>query len=65
MTATDIDAVNGDPIDFERACGGWLATTPERAPLRIGVTAATEDAARALLRETIDKWLRTLEGVAA
>jgi len=43
-----------------RECGGWLATAPKWAPLRIGVTGATEDEARDNFRRSLDEWVSTL-----
>ncbi len=49
------------PIVFDRECGGWLAVAPEQSPLRIGVTADTEQAARDLFDLVVAKWCETLE----
>lgn len=52
------------PQLIERACGGWLALAPREAPVRIGVTADDEGAAREALTAALKEWDRLL-GVAA
>jgi hypothetical protein len=48
------------PDLIRRACGGWLAVSPEGAILRIGVTAATEAEARDLFHQTAERWRQLL-----
>lgn len=39
-----------------RKCGGWLALSPTGFPLQIGVTAETEEGARASFAQTLARW---------
>lgn len=48
------------PKLIHRACGGWLAVSPDGACLRIGVTAETEDGARKRYQQTVARWMETL-----
>lgn len=49
------------PDVARRECGGWLATAPKWSPLKFGVTAATEDAAREAFRVSLWQWLTALD----
>lgn len=40
----------------ERRCGGWLAVSLADAPLKIGVTADTEDQAREAFAQAVREW---------
>ena len=44
------------PVIIKRDCGGWIATSPKRAILTIGVTGATEEDAREKFSEALKKW---------
>lgn len=44
-----------DPIVTERACGGWLAASPD-ASLRIAVLGQTEFEARERFRQSVERW---------
>jgi hypothetical protein len=48
------------PVLAERACGGWLATTPKGYRFSLGVTAETEGEAREAFRRTINRWTEIL-----
>lgn len=48
------------PRVVHRACGGWLAFSAPNSPLKIGVTAETEDAVRADYEEALAGWLALL-----
>jgi len=50
-----------EPQIVHRECGGWLATTPASAALRMGVTAVTEDEARAKFRQAVSRWAESLQ----
>lgn len=52
-----------EPRVMPRQCGGWLAVSPKWAPLRIGVTGATEREAREGFRYAVTAWSATLEPV--
>lgn len=43
-----------------RERGGWLALTGRTFPLRIGVTAETEQLAKDRLQRSVDEWGRNL-----
>lgn len=49
-----------EPQMIPRQCGGWLALSPPGARLRIGVTATTEEAARAGFRQALARWAESL-----
>jgi hypothetical protein len=49
-----------EPKILPRECGGWLAITPRWSPIRIGVTGATEAAARDRFRAALAKWAEAL-----
>lgn len=49
------------PEVIRREVGGWLAVSPKWARLRVGVTAETEDDARALFSQTVKRWLEIIE----
>lgn len=55
-----LDAVDAsfaiEPCLLKLHYGGWLATTPEEAELRIGVVGENEDVARALFRASLERW---------
>jgi hypothetical protein len=44
------------PKVVPRECGGWLATTPDVAPVRVGVTGETENAAREAFAISLGRW---------
>lgn len=45
-----------DPILSERDRGGWLATSPKRAIIRIGVTGESELDARYKFKAALSRW---------
>lgn len=45
-----------EPVILSRKSGGFLAVAPLDSPVRIAVTAATEDAARIDFRAAIERW---------
>lgn len=45
-----------EPVLIERACGGWLAVSKPESPLKIGVTAETEDGARMAFDRAVGEW---------
>lgn len=49
-----------EPVLIKRECSGWLAVTPEGAPLRLGVEAADEAAAIASYHRERARWLEIL-----
>ena len=49
------------PRIVQRAGGGWLAFTPPRHELVVGVTADTEDGARVKFQATVAEWRLILE----
>jgi hypothetical protein len=49
-----------EPIISARRCGGWLATTPNGAPISVGVTGETEAEARSAFRTAMERWEITL-----
>ena len=48
------------PKVIRRACGGWLAATPNNAGISIGVTAATEVEARDNFGYVLARWLEII-----
>ena len=48
------------PTLVERSCGGWLAVSSPGATLKIGVTADTEEEARAAFDRSVRKWEEAL-----
>jgi hypothetical protein len=44
------------PEISKRRCGGWIAVSGRDAPLKIGVTANTEDEARAAFNRAVIEW---------
>jgi hypothetical protein len=48
------------PRLVERRCGGWLAISPKNEPLKIGVTAETEEGAARLFSSTFRAWRESL-----
>ena len=44
------------PTLIERACGGWLAVTPNGSSLSFGVTADSKDQAVKDFQESLKKW---------
>jgi len=49
------------PQTFYRECGGWLAVSGPDEPLKIGVTAETEEEVVANYKESLAAWRRTLD----
>lgn len=49
-----------EPELTERKCGGWLATAPEWAPIRIGVTAPTQAGAVDQFHRAAQTWAANL-----
>lgn len=49
-----------EPALIRRLSGGWLAVSPVDARLRIGVTAPTEEEARAAFRVELSRWFEIL-----
>lgn len=58
LAEIEIDAM--EAVAFERACGGWLVVTRPDAFVRIGVTGATKESARARMAVTLEKWAAIL-----
>jgi hypothetical protein len=50
-----------NPRITARACGGWLAVSPEDAPIRIGVTSHSEEGAKTKFEGAYKRWLEVLE----
>lgn len=48
------------PKILPRHCGGWLAVSPERCPIRIGVTAETEAEVREKFAKSMTQWIQNL-----
>lgn len=44
------------PVINKRDCGGWIATSPKRAILTIGVTGSTEEDAREKFSDALKRW---------
>jgi hypothetical protein len=44
------------PEISKRRCGGWIAVSGREAPLKIGVTANTEEEARAPFNQAVIEW---------
>jgi hypothetical protein len=53
------------PLIMRRECGGWLATSPADAAIRLGVTAGTEAEARKKFTQSLARWIEILESKAA
>lgn len=49
------------PNLIRRTGGGWLAVAPTGAVFSLGVTAATEEEARAKFRSVYSRWIEILE----
>lgn len=49
-----------EPKIRERQCGGWLAVSEANADLKIGVTADTEEGARAAFAQALIRWGKIL-----
>lgn len=49
------------PNLIRRTGGGWLAVAPSEAVLSLGVTAATEEEARAKFSSVYSRWIEILE----
>ena len=49
-----------NPLVVARDCGGWLAAAPQWSPLRIAVTAETEESARTAFALAWAQWLELL-----
>lgn len=49
------------PNLIRRTGGGWLAVAPTEAIISIGVTAATEEEARAKFGSVYSRWIEILE----
>ena len=47
-----------EPSFIERARGGWLAVSPRRSIVAIGVVGRTEDEARRKFSEALERWAR-------
>jgi len=56
----EVPAIVAEPTLFHRAVGGWLAVSRRDSPLKIGVTAETEDEARALFEQAVREWMSLL-----
>lgn len=52
-----------EPDLIKRACGGWLAVTPEGSPLRLGVEGKDKAAATEAYREERERWTEILARV--
>lgn len=48
------------PLLFERQCGGWLAISGADEPVKIGVTAETQECAVKLFDSKIHAWRASL-----
>jgi hypothetical protein len=46
----------------ERSCGGWLAVSGEDEPIKIGVSASTEEDAVSSLERALVQWREMLAG---
>jgi hypothetical protein len=57
----DIGLRRTAPIISARRCGGWLAVSERDAPLKIGVTAPTEEQAKADFAQAVLDWERILD----
>lgn len=44
------------PQIIKRQCGGWIAVSGKDASLKIGVTASTEEEARAAFHQAMLEW---------
>jgi hypothetical protein len=49
------------PIISERACGGFLALSPQDAPVRIGVVGETAEEAQSNFAAAIARWTELLQ----
>jgi hypothetical protein len=49
------------PRVVHRACGGWLVYSAPGASLKIGVTAESEEAAKADYEDALEQWRTLLE----
>ena len=49
------------PRMIERACGGWLAVSPEGCSIRIGVAADGREEAAAAFSLAMKQWRRILD----
>lgn len=49
------------PETIKRRCGGWLAVSPVGQPLRIGVTAETEEEAVEEFCRSFSRWMELLD----
>jgi len=49
-----------EPEVSQRQCGGWMATAPKWAPLKIGVVGDSETEARANFAISLKQWSNTL-----
>jgi predicted RNase H-like HicB family nuclease len=50
------------PDLIERARGGWLAVSPQSAPIRFGVTGETKKDAIARFSQSAKAWVETVYG---
>jgi len=50
-----------EPKVSERSCGGWLATSPAGAALKIGVVGQSEADARERFIHSVDCWRQNLQ----
>jgi hypothetical protein len=58
-----VEKVSESPRLIHRECGGWLAVSGSSEPIKIGVTADTEDEAAEKYHERINAW-RSFRGQA-
>lgn len=49
------------PNLIHRTCGGWLAVSPRKTGISLGVTAATKEEAREKFRFVFARWLEILD----
>jgi hypothetical protein len=54
------DARHRSPRIIQRRCGGWLALSCQCEPIKIGVTAETENAACEQFHAAINEWRREM-----
>jgi len=53
--------INVIPNLYRRACGGWIAVSPDTAGIKMGVIGETEGEAIARFRASYSEWLKNLD----
>ncbi len=56
----NVDVGDPKPRIRERRCGGWIAVSDINSPLKIGVTADTEDQVRMAFVQAVSEWREIL-----